>query len=132
MIRRPPRSTLFPYTTLFRSREEVDRRKVEKRPRRGGKASRHIGDDLLALLRQHIAVRSGGPSFARNCSRGSSDLCLRGLPAGNENASTAYRVLCLLANRCTAPICVSMGPACAANRRGNRQGAGLSTVTTTG
>src|SRR3712207_8330679 len=24
MIRRPPRSTLFPYTTLFRSPEEVD------------------------------------------------------------------------------------------------------------
>src|SRR5260370_23394025 len=23
MIRRPPRSTLFPYTTLFRSREEI-------------------------------------------------------------------------------------------------------------
>src|SRR3712207_7071138 len=26
MIRRPPRSTLFPYTTLFRSRENVQRR----------------------------------------------------------------------------------------------------------
>src|SRR3989475_2315390 len=25
MIRRPPRSTLFPYTTLFRSREELGR-----------------------------------------------------------------------------------------------------------
>src|SRR3712207_7632560 len=25
MIRRPPRSTLFPYTTLFRSREQVGR-----------------------------------------------------------------------------------------------------------
>src|SRR5690625_6757141 len=25
MIRRPPRSTLFPYTTLFRSVQEVDR-----------------------------------------------------------------------------------------------------------
>src|SRR3712207_7696896 len=25
MIRRPPRSTLFPYTTLFRSDEDVDR-----------------------------------------------------------------------------------------------------------
>src|SRR5260370_20375138 len=25
MIRRPPRSTLFPYTTLFRSRENHDR-----------------------------------------------------------------------------------------------------------
>src|SRR3712207_8022508 len=26
MIRRPPRSTLFPYTTLFRSENEVERR----------------------------------------------------------------------------------------------------------
>src|SRR2546422_7414884 len=26
MIRRPPRSTLFPYTTLFRSHEELERR----------------------------------------------------------------------------------------------------------
>src|SRR5450631_1905611 len=26
MIRRPPRSTLFPYTTLFRSRETLERR----------------------------------------------------------------------------------------------------------
>src|SRR5688572_32310924 len=26
MIRRPPRSTLFPYTTLFRSKERLDRR----------------------------------------------------------------------------------------------------------
>src|SRR5688572_32003367 len=25
MIRRPPRSTLFPYTTLFRSEESIDR-----------------------------------------------------------------------------------------------------------
>src|SRR2546430_12650991 len=30
MIRRPPRSTLFPYTTLFRSLEMPDR--IEKRP----------------------------------------------------------------------------------------------------
>src|SRR2546427_3445889 len=27
MIRRPPRSTLFPYTTLFRSRDQVGRRR---------------------------------------------------------------------------------------------------------
>src|SRR5256886_12049890 len=31
MIRRPPRSTLFPYTTLFRSRALV-RRELERRP----------------------------------------------------------------------------------------------------
>src|ERR1035437_10613560 len=29
MIRRPPRSTLFPYTTLFRSRENENRNGVE-------------------------------------------------------------------------------------------------------
>src|SRR5438094_4118431 len=30
MIRRPPRSTLFPYTTLFRSLEPEDRRGLER------------------------------------------------------------------------------------------------------
>src|SRR3712207_9007470 len=40
MIRRPPRSTLFPYTTLFRSqpaqhRGRVPRRRVLPGPRRG-------------------------------------------------------------------------------------------------
>src|SRR2546430_7862229 len=34
MIRRPPRSTLFPYTTLFRSRRRAPRR--EGRERNGG------------------------------------------------------------------------------------------------
>src|SRR5260370_8922679 len=29
MIRRPPRSTLFPYTTLFRSQEDRDRLRAE-------------------------------------------------------------------------------------------------------
>src|SRR3712207_7828148 len=29
MIRRPPRSTLFPYTTLFRSRDRVDAKTVD-------------------------------------------------------------------------------------------------------
>src|SRR3989442_11006780 len=32
MIRRPPRSTLFPYTTLFRSREQGHLRRVEREP----------------------------------------------------------------------------------------------------
>src|SRR2546430_12859776 len=32
MIRRPPRSTLFPYTTLFRSRRNTARRRQEPRP----------------------------------------------------------------------------------------------------
>src|SRR2546430_10479198 len=32
MIRRPPRSTLFPYTTLFRSSPEIARRFAELHP----------------------------------------------------------------------------------------------------
>src|SRR5256884_2654462 len=32
MIRRPPRSTLFPYTTLFRSQKRDGRRRCERRP----------------------------------------------------------------------------------------------------
>src|SRR5256885_3774334 len=32
MIRRPPRSTLFPYTTLFRSQIPVSSRPIDRRP----------------------------------------------------------------------------------------------------
>src|SRR5260370_23316542 len=35
MIRRPPRSTLFPYTTLFRSRQAVQRGHPEDQDRGG-------------------------------------------------------------------------------------------------
>src|SRR3712207_7547553 len=38
MIRRPPRSTLFPYTTLFRSRRVQDGERLA-RPRGGGRAA---------------------------------------------------------------------------------------------
>src|SRR2546430_13257479 len=45
MIRRPPRSTLFPYTTLFRSRsmELVGA---------GPRGDRHVQPGVLALLRR--------------------------------------------------------------------------------
>src|SRR3712207_6884066 len=36
MIRRPPRSTLFPYTTLFRSRRADPLRRAAPRPRAAG------------------------------------------------------------------------------------------------
>src|SRR2546430_17147392 len=45
MIRRPPRSTLFPYTTLFRS-----------------DAERHLGA-LLLLLEDDLRQRHGGEIF---------------------------------------------------------------------
>src|SRR5258708_31978172 len=43
MIRRPPRSTLFPYTTLFRSPR---RRHSKRRPHRGWPARQHRHPDL--------------------------------------------------------------------------------------
>src|SRR3989442_4609904 len=43
MIRRPPRSTLFPYTTLFRSHVE----RPEERVARAGRVEAHRVDELL-------------------------------------------------------------------------------------
>src|SRR5256885_3493208 len=45
MIRRPPRSTLFPYTTLFRSLER-------RGPAEAGGAARDHGDPPVHRLRQ--------------------------------------------------------------------------------
>src|SRR2546429_2497444 len=49
MIRRPPRSTLFPYTTLFRSRRLVSRRRVAR--------ALNPDPDLVALLEGHGPAR---------------------------------------------------------------------------
>src|SRR3712207_6968489 len=46
MIRRPPRSTLFPYTTLFRSQREVRRRRYQQdeQQRRGERGRARQGE----------------------------------------------------------------------------------------
>src|SRR5437762_5188016 len=54
MIRRPPRSTLFPYTTLFRSPFGIFKRKGQKEPARGGVA---IGNEILDL--KALGIRTG-------------------------------------------------------------------------
>src|SRR3712207_8109268 len=65
MIRRPPRSTLFPYTTLFRSvgdgalegEEGLDRRDQEERPTLAG-GSRLLGEhDAPGLAGDEEAAR---------------------------------------------------------------------------
>src|SRR3712207_7651843 len=45
MIRRPPRSTLFPYTTLFRSRVGADHLLVHRLDDGNARAHRSTGDD---------------------------------------------------------------------------------------
>src|SRR2546430_7114129 len=45
MIRRPPRSTLFPYTTLFRSFKTANGKAYDKPLRRDGEPSAERGSD---------------------------------------------------------------------------------------
>src|SRR5260221_6945322 len=47
MIRRPPRSTLFPYTTLFRSIEHAQRLMVDAPPAPSGSPSQAAKYDAL-------------------------------------------------------------------------------------
>src|SRR3712207_7040536 len=66
MIRRPPRSTLFPYTTLFRSRSDRLRRSARRGeppsdPRR--RAPRDVGQPVS--LRRVSEDRGGGARMAR-------------------------------------------------------------------
>src|SRR5256885_3813101 len=55
MIRRPPRSTLFPYTTLFRSRGDSRRSLAERC--RGMFSMRKVGASREQLSRQRILIR---------------------------------------------------------------------------
>src|SRR4051794_41977804 len=64
MTRRPPRSTLFPYTTLFRSREQ---RRVAHRAAQRGAAARGAGAaDPGELLHGAVEAKlaAGDPALA--------------------------------------------------------------------
>src|SRR2546427_3243289 len=61
MIRRPPRSTLFPYTTLFRSLSPRDARRV--RLAVAGRRDRSRPGDHT--LRAERALRPARPAFLR-------------------------------------------------------------------
>src|SRR3712207_8629110 len=61
MIRRPPRSTLFPYTTLFRSREAEGGPVREGEPRDGG-LDRPAGGLLVQAVRPRRGARERDPA----------------------------------------------------------------------
>src|SRR3712207_7095913 len=56
MIRRPPRSTLFPYTTLFRSVAEIDRVGVAEREDRQVERRLERVASLVPLDPQHRQI----------------------------------------------------------------------------
>src|SRR2546428_7396202 len=82
MIRRPPRSTLFPYTTLFRSRPAAPARRQRRatRPRRGDASSALAGAARLDRL---------GPG---ECRRGADRKSTR---LNSSHDQISYAVFCL-------------------------------------
>src|SRR3712207_7459988 len=76
MIRRPPRSTLFPYTTLFRSeglvhdlaREHVLQRRPDERAALAGLDVLELGDgpELAVEVEDHAVLEVVGGSHLEN------------------------------------------------------------------
>src|SRR2546430_13525860 len=92
MIRRPPRSTLFPYTTLFRSRGESRR----------GEAGRHLQQRLLhrgSVLGPRVGRRDVGQFVGLG--RGDADPVLAAAVRSEEHtlnsshSQISYAVFCL-------------------------------------
>src|SRR3712207_8312123 len=96
MIRRPPRSALFPYTTLFRSL---------------GRVVEHAGGGEAAVHVQHVAGDEAGVLGTQEGDRGGDLLrggvALEGHPAQEDRKSTrlnsshaniSYAVFCLNKN----------------------------------
>src|SRR2546427_6604976 len=75
MIRRPPRSTLFPYTTLFRSRNPPP-------PARGGRE-----------FRGHARLRRAGARAGRRRAAGQGDR--KSTRLNSSHSQISYAVFCL-------------------------------------
>src|SRR5256885_12104074 len=65
MIRRPPRSTLFPYTTLFRSEVRLQRPLIVVTRRLAGKTLRRPILDEIGALGREAAARNLVPRKRR-------------------------------------------------------------------
>src|SRR3712207_7957062 len=95
MIRRPPRSTLFPYTTLFRSprpaRDPADAdRRDRRRPRDARARERGDGD-----LQPHALL----PGDAR--ARGRDERDRKSTRLNSSHANISYAVFCLKKKKIT-------------------------------
>src|SRR3712207_7882476 len=100
MIRRPPRSTLFPYTTLFRS-GHVDERAAES-PAHELLAQQARGAEVHVVRRDHVHPRLERLEHCRGGDRKSTRL-------NSSHANISYAVFCLKKKnpiRCVLPTIV--------------------------
>src|SRR2546430_11887997 len=107
MIRRPPRSTLFPYTTLFRSRGAVDGGLVQRLVARHGTTRLAVGidardgrvaprgtADTLDLTAQELATRS--EEHTSELQSQSNLVCRLLLEKKKKTNNHTIRTICLL------------------------------------
>src|SRR5687768_18001802 len=88
MVRRPPRSTLFPYTTLFRSRDVVGRYPGALTQQHLGHRRRAADADLVQPLVCVHDQRVPRPEQAENSDRKSTRL-------NSSHGYISYAVFCL-------------------------------------
>src|SRR3712207_8740359 len=99
MIRRPPRSTLFPYTTLFRSKHGSRHAHHGKRDGKG--AVHHVGSTLE--VRRALRVRT-----PRELAAGEDRKSTR---LNSSHANISYAVFCLKKNKnAQVAVCVCNAP----------------------
>src|SRR3712207_7320028 len=95
MIRRPPRSTLFPYTTLFRSAGSRDGRDgpvAAQRAWGGGRAQ----DDVVRRERGRPGLRSREGSVGGGVRQhGGQPLDRKSTRLNSSHANISYAVFCL-------------------------------------
>src|SRR5438034_2249989 len=85
MIRRPPRPTLFPYTTLFRSQRDVEREVISAQHRHG-----HMQTEL-ARLGAELAVCQGELARVRKEAEGDR----KSTRLNSSHTVISYAVFCL-------------------------------------
>src|SRR3712207_8425683 len=97
MIRRPPRSTLFPYTTLFRSRLLVAHRPVWLLDEPTAALDAAAQNTLLGLMRAHLD--GGGLLIAATHQpldlEGAKALDRKSTRLNSSHANISYAVFCL-------------------------------------
>src|SRR2546427_7952788 len=86
MIRRPPRSTLFPYTTLFRSHSDETDKDFSRNPQPHRPADQGSRPDVAQFGRAHVLVTPRGS--CRVLDRKSTRL-------NSSHSQISYAVFCL-------------------------------------
>src|SRR3712207_9014285 len=99
MIRRPPRSTLFPYTTLFRSLRDLHEEVHADRPeeRQPGRERVDVQPGALARLEVLHAVREGVGQLQVGRRTGLLDVVAdrKSTRLNSSHANISYAVFCL-------------------------------------